>query len=87
MLRLPHSLTLLEQRAHDLAQELGLERFLKATGKLYISQLVCSFNLMEKPEDNKSVILTIQLAKSKLYEAKVGVVENQRRAELNTGQF
>jgi hypothetical protein len=38
-------------------------------------------------DEDKRALITIQLAKSKLYEAKVGVVEIQRRAHTQSGML
>ncbi|KAH9812739.1 hypothetical protein DFH28DRAFT_1129505 [Melampsora americana] len=70
LLNLPRSLVAMEQKVHDLAQELGSGEFLQLTGT---------------SESRAKLLLTIRLSKSKLYEAKVGVVENHRRAALHTG--
>ncbi|EGG05679.1 uncharacterized protein MELLADRAFT_64005 [Melampsora larici-populina 98AG31] len=41
--------------------------------------------LLAARDGNKTALIALQIAKSNLYEAKVGLVEQQRRAHLHTG--
>ncbi|EGG12458.1 uncharacterized protein MELLADRAFT_101650 [Melampsora larici-populina 98AG31] len=70
LLDLPQTLIALKQKVQDLAEELGSDEFLHLTGT---------------SDSQSKLLLTVRLSKSKLYKAKVGVIENQRRAALNTG--
>ncbi|EGG07542.1 uncharacterized protein MELLADRAFT_62533 [Melampsora larici-populina 98AG31] len=70
LLDLPQTLIALEQKVQDLADELGSDEFLHLTGT---------------SDSQSKLLLMVRLSKSKLYEAKVGVIENQRQAALNTG--
>ncbi|EGF98630.1 uncharacterized protein MELLADRAFT_95541 [Melampsora larici-populina 98AG31] len=70
LLSLPKSLVLLETQIHNTAAELGAEEFLELTGHT---------------DDRAKPLLALQVAKSKLYEARVGVIEARRRAERTSG--
>ncbi|KAH9807272.1 hypothetical protein DFH28DRAFT_1088079 [Melampsora americana] len=70
LLNLPKSLVLLETQIHNAAAELGTDEFLELTGL---------------SDDRAKPLLALQVAKSKLYEARVGVIEARRRAERTSG--
>ncbi|KAH9808531.1 hypothetical protein DFH28DRAFT_909133 [Melampsora americana] len=70
LLNIPKSLGLLEAQIHAAAAELGTQEFLELTGM---------------SDDRAKPLLALQVAKGKLYEARVGVIEARRRAERTTG--
>ncbi|KAH9806922.1 hypothetical protein DFH28DRAFT_1157713 [Melampsora americana] len=70
ILALPNTVATIEQKMDDLAQALGTTKFLQLTG---------STDLSAKP------LLTIQLAKAELYNARVSVVQHQEQSHVRTG--
>ncbi|EGG00025.1 uncharacterized protein MELLADRAFT_112127 [Melampsora larici-populina 98AG31] len=70
LLNLPKYLVWLETQIHNAAAELGSEEFRELTGVT---------------DDRAKHLLALQVAKGKLYEAKVGVIEARRRSERTGG--
>lgn len=92
ILRIPSTLLLIEEEIDSVVEELGSDEFRDIPGgssesRRFISNVLCLNLHFWSPGAIGLALIRLQLSKGKLYEAKVGLLEEQKQANQQSGMY